>query len=400
MAKTRIMKYLLLVGDGMGDYPVAELGDKTPLQAAHIPAMRQIAARGTPHNVRTVADGLPPGSDVCNMGLLGYNAADQYTGRAPIEAAGAHIPLQPEDVAIRCNLVTVRDGRMTDYSAGHITSEEGDVLIRDLAAALGNDDRTFHPGISYRHLLVWRNGPADLTTQPPHDISDKEIAPYLPAGERQDEVRVLMDESKVILEKHPINEARMAAGKEPATQIWLWGQGRALRLPGFQELYGLSGGVITAVDLVRGLGVLAGLEVPLVEGATGFVDTNYEGKVAAAQALLTKHDFVYVHVEAPDECGHMGDAALKTRAIEDFDRRIVAPLQRHMESLNEPYCLILAMDHRTPVALRGHTRETVPLVVMEGPTGPITEERPFDESILDALPEEMSYELIRKTLRG
>ncbi len=394
------MKYLLLVGDGMGDYPVAALGDRTPLQAAHIPAMRQIAARGTPHSIRTVPDGLPPGSDVCNMGLLGYNAADQYTGRAPIEAAGAGIPLHPEDVAIRCNLVTVRDGRMVDYSAGHISSEEGDILIRDLAAALGNSDRRFHPGISYRHLIVWRNGPADLTSQPPHDISHKDVAPYLPTGERQEEVRALMEQSKAILENHPVNQARIAAGKEPATQIWLWGQGRALRLPSFRALYGLSGGVITAVDLVRGLGVLAGLEVPVVEGATGFIDTNYAGKVAAAQALMAKHDFVYVHVEAPDECGHMGDAALKTRAIEDFDKRIVAPLRQYMEDRNEPYRLILAMDHRTPIALRGHTREPVPLIVLHGPTGPITEEKSFDESILDALPEEMSYELIRHTLRG
>ena len=396
---TRIMKYLLLVGDGMGDYPVAELGDKTPLQAARIPAMRRIAARGVLHNIRTVPDGLPPGSDVCNMGLLGYNAADQYTGRAPIEAAGANIALAPDDVAFRCNLVTIRDGRMIDYSAGHITSEEGDILIRDLAAALENGERKFYPGISYRHLLVWRNGPADLSSQPPHDISDREIAPYLPAGERQAEVRALMEQSKSILQDHPVNQARKAAGKVTATQIWLWGQGRALSLPGFKELYGLSGGVITAVDLVRGLGMLAGLEVPVVEGATGFVDTNYAGKVAAAKEIMSKKDFVYVHVEAPDECGHMGDAKLKTRAIEDFDRQVVAPLWQFMEELGEPYRLILAMDHRTPIALRGHTSEPVPLVVLDGPVGPVTEEQPFDESVLDSLPEERSYELIRRSLR-
>lgn len=393
------MKYILLVGDGMGDYPVDALGGKTPLQAAHIPAMRRIAACGSLHNVRTVPDALPPGSDVCNMGLLGYNAAENYTGRAPIEAAGAGIPLNPEDVAFRCNLVTVRDGRMIDYSAGHITSEEGDHLIRDLADSLGTDDRRFHPGISYRHLLVWRNGPADLTSQPPHDISEKEVAPYLPTGERQDEVREIMERSIPILAEHPVNKARQAAGREPATQIWLWGQGRALVLPGFQERYGLSGGVITAVDLVRGLGLLAGLEVPHVEGATGFVDTNYAGKVEAAKAIIAKKDFVYVHVEAPDECGHMGDAQLKTKAIEDFDSKVVAPLWAFLEEKGEPYRLILAMDHRTPIALRAHTSETVPLAIMDGPTGEALKEKAFDETVLDDLPVERSYELIRHALR-
>ena len=394
------MKYLLLVGDGMGDYPVDALDGRTPLQAARIPAMRRIAARGALHNVRTVPDGLPPGSDVCNMGLLGYNAAEKYTGRAPIEAAGAGIPMEADDVAFRCNLVTIRDGRMIDYSAGHITSEEGDQIIRDLAKELEDIDRRFHPGISYRHLLIWRNGPADLRSQPPHDISGKEISSYLPSGERQDEVRTLMDQSKQILAQHPVNKARRSAGQEPATQIWLWGQGRALTLPTFQELYGLTGGVITAVDLVRGLGLLAGLEVPVVEGATGFVDTNYDGKVAAAIDLIDRTDFVYVHVEAPDECGHMGDAPLKTRAIEDFDRRVVAPLWAHMEQRGEPYRLILAMDHRTPVALRGHTTESVPLVILDGPVGEAMEERPFDESALEGLPEERSYDLIRNALRS
>ncbi len=393
------MKYILLVGDGMGDYPVDELGGRTPLQAARIPAMRRIAARGTLHNVRTVPAGLPPGSDVCNMGLLGYNAAEQYTGRAPIEAAGARIPLSSDDVAFRCNLVTVRDGRMIDYSAGHISSEEGDQIIRDVARTLGGESLRFYPGIGYRHLLLWRDGPADMTTQPPHDIAEQDIAPHLPSGEREEEVRELMDRSKAILEKHPVNEARRAAGREPATQLWLWGQGRALRLQDFHALYGLTGGVVTAVDLVRGLGLLAGLTVPDIEGVTGFIDTNYDGKVDAAREIIRTSDFAYVHVEAPDECGHMGDAKLKTQAIEDFDKRIVAPLWDHMETCGEPYRLILAMDHRTPVALRGHTKDPVPLVILDGPVGTVTEEAPFDETVLDDLPEEWSYELIRQSLR-
>jgi 2,3-bisphosphoglycerate-independent phosphoglycerate mutase len=395
------MKYVILVGDGMGDYPVAELGGRTPLQAAEAPAMRAIAAAGQVYRLRTVPPGLPPGSDVCNMGLLGYNAKENYTGRAPIEAAGAGIPLTPGDVAFRCNLVTVREDRMIDYSAGHITTEEGDAIIRDLAAELNSDQLTFHPGISYRHLLVWRNGPDGLTSQPPHEIADQLILPHLPTGERDAEVRDLMARSRQLLAQHPVNMARQAAGKEMATQIWLWGQGKALTLPGFQDLYGLTGGVITAVDLVRGLGRLAGLETPHVPGATGFVDTNYQGKVEAGKKILASHPFLYLHIEAPDECGHMGDAPLKTKAISDFDAQVVAPIWSHLEEQGEPYRLIVAMDHRTPVSLRGHTEDPVPLAVLDGPVGADarTRQAPFDESALDEAPEEWSYELMRRLLK-
>jgi 2,3-bisphosphoglycerate-independent phosphoglycerate mutase len=392
------MKKIILVGDGMGDYPVESLGNKTPLQAADIPNIRRIAARGHLHQINTVPAGLPPGSDVCNMGLMGYDATDRYTGRAPIEAAGAGIALHPDDVAFRCNLVTIQDGKMIDYSAGHISSEEGDILIRDIAAALQDEGKTFYPGVSYRHLLVWRNGPADLCALPPHEISDQPVEPHLPAGDRQAEVRELMEASKRVLANHPVNQARIAAGKKPATQLWLWGQGRALTLPTFQALYNLSGGVVSAVDLVRGLGLLAGLAAPLVEGATGFVDTNYAGKVDAAKRILAEHDFVYVHIEAPDECGHMGDAELKTMAISDFDRKVVGPLWAYAESLGEPYRLIIAMDHRTPIARRGHTEETVPLAVLEGPVGTVTEEAAFDEFAVTDLPEEKSYELMQRYL--
>ena len=392
------MKYLVLVGDGMGDEPVAELGGRTPLQVARIPTMRRIAACARLHRVCTVPDGLPPGSDVCNMGLLGYNAAENYTGRAPIEAAGANIPLHPADVAFRCNLVTVRDGRMHDYSAGHITTEEATELIATCKQALEQDGLVFHPGISYRHLLVWRDGPDELETQPPHDIADQRIADHLPRGSRATEVIHLMDQTSQLLAGHPVNRVRRSRGDAEVSQCWLWGQGRALVLPTFQACFGLSGGVVTAVDLVRGLGRLAGLEVPVVEGATGFIDTNYAGKVDAAKQLLDNHPYAYVHVEAPDECGHMGDAQLKTRAIELFDERIVAPLWEHLEAKGEPYRLILAMDHRTPVARRGHTRDPVPMAILDGPVGPVTDEAPFDETILDGLPLEMSYNCIHQAL--
>lgn len=388
------MKVVVLVGDGMGDYPVESLGGKSPLQAAHSPGMRRIAARGRIHRVSTVPEGLPPGSDVCNLGLLGYNAKHTYTGRAPIEAAGAGIPLGKMDVAFRCNLVTVRDGKMIDYSAGHISTEEGASLLRALSDALGTEQIRFHEGISYRHLVIWENGPVDLVTEPPHEISLREVAPYLPRGKRQDEVRDLMDQSKSLFAEHPVNQARVAQGHDPASQIWLWGQGRALSLSSFESLYGLTGGVVTAVDLVRGIGRLAGLETPVIPGVTGFIDTNYAGKVEATRDILARHDFAYVHIEAPDECGHMGDAELKTKAIEAFDAQVVIPVWDHLESLGEPYRLIIAMDHRTPVSLRGHTSDPVPLAVLDGPVGPLTQEAPFDETCIESLPDEISYALM------
>ena len=392
------MKILVLVGDGMGDYPVAALGDKSPLQAAHIPNMRRLAAAGEVRMVQTIPEGMAPGSDVANLDLLGYNPAENYTGRAPIEAAGAGIPLAPDDVAYRCNLVTVTDGHMRDYSAGHITTGEAHELIEAVAAELGNETMRFHGGVSYRHLLVWEHGPTDLTTEPPHEISDKPVAPHLPRGTRQDEVLRLMEASKDILRDHPVNKARIAAGKNPATQIWLWGQGGALKVETYEMLYGLKGGVITAVDLVRGLGVLAGLDVPRVPGVTGFVDTNYEGKVEAAKALLADGDFAYVHVEAPDECGHMGDAQLKTEAIEAFDEKVVGPLWCHMEGLGQPYRLLVCMDHRTPVSLKGHTSEPVPLTKVDGPVGSPQAEAPFDEDVNGGQAQCLAHDWIRELL--
>lgn len=375
------MKRLVLIGDGMGDYPCPELDGKTPLQAADAPNMRKLAATGDLYMAQTVPDSLPPGSDVANMGLLGYNAEDNYTGRAPIEAAGAHIALAQEDVAIRCNLVTIQDGIMVDYSAGHISNEEATQLIDSLQAELGKDGLTFHHGVQYRHLLVARNGASDLKTQPPHDILEQAIETYLPQGARAGEFLELMEASKAILADHPVNLARIERGENPATQIWLWGQGPALQLRTFDELYGLSGTVITAVDLVRGLGVLAGLDTPIIAGATGWIDTNYAGKVDAALTALETQDFVYVHVEAPDECGHVGDAKLKTQAISDFDAKVVGPIWRAMEERGEPYRLLVTMDHRTPIELRGHSREPVPLLSVNGPTGPVNDQTNFDEDV-------------------
>jgi 2,3-bisphosphoglycerate-independent phosphoglycerate mutase len=344
--------------------------------------------------VQTVPDELPPGSDVANLGLLGYDATQNYTGRAPIEAAGAGLALTPNQVAVRCNLVTVQEGRMVDYSAGHIETPEAHALIHAIQKKLGSAKKEFRGGVSYRHLLLWQEGPENLKTQPPHDIADQSVEPHLPSGERSEEFRELMDASKSILKGHPVNLARIKAGHLPATQIWLWGQGKALQLQSFQELYGLSGAIISAVDLVRGLGLLAGLEAPVIEGATGLIDTNYEGKVAAAIDTLKNHDFVFVHVEAPDECGHMGDAELKTEAIRRFDARVVKPIWEYLESQGDPYRLLICMDHRTPVALKGHTREPVPMAVLEGPTGPLMDETDFDETCNGGAANAVSHSLV------
>lgn len=374
-------KIAVLVGDGMGDEPVAALNGLTPLQKAHIPFIRRVAALGHVRMVRTVPDGLAPGSDVANMGLLGYNALENYTGRAAIEAAGARLPLDPADVAYRTNLVTIEDGKMLDYSAGDISSEESHVLVAALNTAVSRAGLRFHGGVSYRHLLIWREGPIDLVMMPPHEISGQPIAGHLPRGPRQDEARALMDLSRHVFANHPVNLARVAKGKRPATQIWLWGHGKAMALQSYPERYGLKGGVITAVDLVRGLAVLCGLEVIRVPGATGWIDTDYAGKAQAAVDCLRRSDFVYVHVEAPDECGHKGMAEEKVRAIENFDRQVVAPVWAALEADGHPYRLIVCTDHRTPIVKRGHTSDPVPFAWLDGPHGVsgTDESAPFDE---------------------
>ncbi|HMP88811.1 MAG TPA: cofactor-independent phosphoglycerate mutase [Kiritimatiellia bacterium] len=390
------MKFVVLVGDGMGDYPIPAFGNRTILQAAEIPHIRKLAAAGRVDMVQTVPESLPPGSDVANLSLLGYNPEHAYTGRAPIEAAGAGIPLAPEDVALRCNLIYSENGAMTDYSAGHISTEDAHRIIHTLQQELGRDGLAFHGGISYRHLIIWKNGPMDVVTQPPHDIADKIISDYLPKGNRAGELIEIMEKSKSILTDHPVNRERKDRGERPVTQAWLWGQGRALKIPTYADKFGLNGGIVSAVDLVRGLGVLAGLQAPRVPGATGFLDTNFEGKVATAFEILEKGNFVYIHIEAPDECGHLGDAEKKKLAVELFDQRVVGPVWKRMEEKGEPYRMILAMDHRTPVSLRGHSREPVPIAVIDGPTGPLHREAPFDETIGNGKASGMVYEWISR----
>ncbi len=393
------MRIIVLLGDGMGDYPLPELSEKTPLQQAKIPNIRRLAAGGRVRQIQTVPKGMPPGSDVANLSVMGFDPRRYYTGRAPIEAAGANLKMTPEDVAFRCNLINVENGLIKDHSAGHISTSEGSRLIAAIQAKLGSDALLFAPGAGYRHLLIWRNGPASTPTTPPHDVLGQPVEQNLPTGGGAAAIINLMQSSRAILRNHPVNLARKQKGEDQATQIWLWGQGRRTELPLFKDLYGLTGGVISAVDLLRGIGNLTGLEAPVVPGTTGFLDTDYAGKVQAAQELLTAgHNFVFLHIEAPDECGHMGDLKLKIQAIEDFDREVVGPVWRTLEADAEPYRLIVTTDHRTPIAVRGHTPEHVPLLVFDGPRKAPLEEQPFDEFTALDQPIDLAFDCMQKLL--
>jgi 2,3-bisphosphoglycerate-independent phosphoglycerate mutase len=363
------MKYIILVGDGMGDYPIAELGLRTPLEAAKTPNMDELARRGELGRARTIPQGMDPGSDIANLAIMGYDPARYHTGRAPLEAAALGVKLKPEEVAFRCNLVTLRQQEqglfMEDYSAGHISSAEAKELIQALQAALGRDGRRFYPGVSYRHLLVWNEGRASWRTYPPHDHTGHEVGRLMEWDGPEAPLWELVRESWPILKDQEVNRQRVAAGKKPATSIWLWGQGKPPQVPTLKERFGLSGAVISAVDLIRGIGLYAGLKPIMVPGATGFLDTNYAGKVAAAlQAVQEGADLVFIHVEAPDEAGHSGELKLKLQAIEDFDAQVVGPLLQGLKELGDHRVLVLC-DHLTPLAKRTHTPEPVPFVLYD-----------------------------------
>ncbi len=358
-------KYIVILGDGMADRPLKELEGRTPLEAANIPHMDKLAQEGTCCWVKTVPAGMPPGSDVANLSVMGYDPEKFYTGRAPIEAASMGVELGEKDIAFRCNLVTIENGVMKDYSAGHISNEEAAQIIESLQNELGDERFSFYPGVSYRHLMVWRGGPKEMECTPPHDISDQEVESHLPRGEGSQELRDLMEKAKEILANHPVNKARIAKGKNPANSVWFWGQGPRPWLPAFQERFGLSGGVISAVDLVKGIGVLAGLTPISVPGATGYIDTNYQGKVEAAIELLKEHQFVYIHIEAPDEAGHQGSVETKIRAIEDVDSKVVAPLVKWAERCDQRVRILLTPDHPTPIEIKTHSADPVPFVIWD-----------------------------------
>src|ERR1043166_623244 len=360
------MKYIILQGDGMADYPLEALGGKTPLEAAKTPNMDWLAGRGVFGLAHVIPKGFPPGSDVGNMSIMGYDPAVYHTGRSPLEAASMGVALGPKDIAFRCNLVTLGgiggETYMEDFTSGHITTEEAAPIIRDIGRVLGKDGIEFFPGVSYRHLMVWRDGKEKMNTTPPHDITDQKIAGYMPNGEGAEVLLGLMEASRPILTDHPVNKKRQAEGHRRATSIWLWGQGRAPALPPLTERFGIKGGVISAVDIIHGLGVYAGLERIDVPGITGFLDTNYVGKGEYGVRSLEKNDFVFIHVEATDEAGHMGDVEKKIQAIEDCDEKVVGTVLKGMAHRKDWRALLMP-DHPTAIALKTHISDPVPFVL-------------------------------------
>ncbi len=402
------MKYIVIIGDGMTDRPIEALGGKTPLQAAFTPNMDWIAQKGILGKAHTVPEGFPPGSDVANMSILGYDPKRYYSGRAPLEAASMGVELDENDVAFRCNLVYLKYDRtsnravMEDYSAGHISTEEAAELIATLNRELASDEIRFYPGISYRHLMVWHGGEYEVECVPPHDIIGKEITEYLPIGRGDTFLRSLMERSVEILEGHDINKKRASEGKAIANSIWLWGQGKRLSLPTLQERYGITGALVSAVDLTKGLGKYAGLEILNVPGVTGYLDTNYMGKAEYSLKALERHDFVYIHVEAPDEAGHSGNYKDKIKAIEDFDALVVGTVLRGASAFNE-YRILLMPDHPTPIEIRTHAPEPVPFVIYDSTNEMNNPDVHYDEDIMkrdDILEIKKGHELLDLLIKG
>jgi len=402
------MKYVIIVGDGMADYPVKSLGGRTPLMVARTPHMDWMAKQGEIGLVRTIPDGFNPGSEIANLSIFGYNPIRYYTGRGPLEAASLGVKLAADDIAFRCNLVTLKfQGNkivMEDFSAGHITNEEAKKVIIDLNKEMATNEIRFYAGVSYRHLMVLRNGAAKfsnlekLEITPPHDLIGKEISAFLP--QMREPVLTLMKESQRLLKNHPVNQAREAKGLPPANSIWLWGQGPSPKMITLKERFGMDGYVISAVHLIKGIGILAGLEVLEVPGITGYFDTNYDGKAQYTLKGLKEKDFVYVHVEAPDEAGHMGDLRLKIEAIEVFDEKIVGAILKGIKEFKR-YRVLVLPDHPTPLSVRTHTADPVPYVIYSNEDAATSAHgKTFDEvsAGLSGISIEKGFELIERFL--
>ncbi|MHC5060653.1 MAG: cofactor-independent phosphoglycerate mutase [Planctomycetota bacterium] len=370
-------KYVIIIPDGAADYPQDCYDGKTILQAAETPNTDKISIEGKQGIVQTVPPGMTPGSDVAQMSLLGYDPVQYYPGRAPIEAVAQGIKLAPDEWVFRCNLVTIADGKMADHSAGHIPSTEAAKLIQELQAVLAGMGVRLYPGVSYRNLCVVGGVEFDVETQPPHDIIGQKVSKNLPRGKNADMLSDMMARSQRLFENHEINRIRCDLGENPVSGIWLWGQGQAARLENFNKRFGLKGAAITAVDLVRGLAKLIGFDVIEVPGATGYYETNYAGKAAAAIKALDDHDIVFVHIEAPDEAGHSGNAELKKRAIEKIDKHIVGPVHKALQK-HESWRLLVMPDHPTPVETRAHTDDPVPFAMAGSGINGILH-RPFSE---------------------
>ena len=365
------MKYVVVLCDGMADYPVPALGGKTPMMVAKKPHIDALAAKAEVGLVRTVAPGLKPGSDVANMSVLGFDPHRFYTGRSPLEAASIGIDMKDSDVSLRTNLVTLSDKGepfadkvIEDYCADDISTEEARQLIEAVQAAFGGGEYDFYTGVSYRHCLIWHGGTTELGNMtPPHDITGKVIGPHLSTAETARPLLEMMEKSFDLLKDHPVNKARVAAGR-PANCIWLWGEGKRPALQPFEALYGIKGGMVSAVDLLKGIANCAGMEVAEVPGATGYIDTDFEGKAKAALDLLTRNDLVYVHFEAPDECGHRNEPENKVKAIEMIDSRVLPILEEGLEQY-EDYKILLLPDHPTPIVTRTHASDPVPYLLYQ-----------------------------------
>lgn len=377
------MKYIIIVPDGVADSPIKELNNKTPLQVANTPNMDYLAQHGMVGRVKTIPDGMLPGSDVGNLSLLGYDPKECAIGRASLEAANMDIVLRDDEVAFRCNLVTVVDNKMVDYSAGHISTDEAKLLVHSLSESIDLDYVKFYVGKGYRHIMVLKahnaNDYTNITTVPPHDIMGKEITKYLPHGSQQGVILKFMEKSKDIFDDHSVNHVRIDLGENPATMIWLWGQGTKPKLMPFEDKFQVKGSIISAVDLVNGIGKLSGLEVVKVPGVTGYYDTNYAGKAEYALNALKKSDFVFIHVEATDEASHNGDIAQKIKAIENIDREIVGRVLNHFNRFDDVRILVTP-DHCTPIAKRTHTADPV-CFVMYGKNIPSDNFREYNESV-------------------
>lgn len=366
------MKYLVLLCDGMADYPVEELGSLTPMEKAHKPNMDMLAGKGEVGLVKTVADGLKPGSDVANLSVLGYDPARYYSGRSPLEAGSIGIDMKPSDVSFRANLVTLsdeavyEDKTMVDYCSDDISTAEAAILIDFLKHNFDSGEFTLYSGVSYRHCLIWANGTLDVgTLTPPHDITLKPIKDYIPKSPNAAKLFDMMKRSYELLKDHPINKAREERGLRPANSLWLWGEGIRKPLTLFKDRFGLNASMISAVDLLKGIGKFSGMKVVNVDGATGYIDTNFEGKAQAAiDEFKSGSDFVYIHVEAPDECGHRHEIENKVKAIELIDEKILAPVLKELEAMGD-YKILIMPDHATPLALRTHTNDPIPYLIYD-----------------------------------
>lgn len=366
------MKYLIIVPDGAADRPEDWPKEQTPLTIAKLTNINNLARHGEVGMVRTIPDGIPPGSDAANLAVMGYDPVADLTGRSPLEAVSMGINMSDSDVAFRTNLVTL-EGKgdyekltIVDHSAGDISNEEANELIKVVQDELGDENLKFYPGVSYRHALIMKNGPTDFVLTPPHDILGKVIDDYLAKDDISKFVTELMKKSYEILKNHPINIKRIEEGKNPANSIWIWGQGKKPQLSSFTDKYGINGTIVSAVDLIKGIGLCAGLKTVDVPGATGTIDTNYEGKVkAVVDAFESGDDFVYIHVEAPDECSHQGNTQEKVEALELIDEKVVGPLLQYLRETEEDFKILIVPDHRTPIKIRTHSEEPVPFVLYD-----------------------------------